>query len=188
MKSRTYLDELEDMNVTISHLIYKGKPIYEVARVLEKRGVPPERIDNLIKSVSDRYHGINKIICSPEKHYISFFLDIFAYLLTVVWSVRYGLGEQNKEYALLFLVFVFILLHIIPEYLTGQTIGKFFTSTIIVDENGDKPSLRSIIIRNIVKFIPSKLIFLYSLVTGNEISPETVSKTYVVNKNRLHEI
>lgn len=54
------------------------------------------------------------------------------------------------------LVFVFIAFfyYVLFEYNTGKTIGKYITKTTVVTDGGLKPSLKTIIIRTLCRFIP----------------------------------
>ena len=53
------------------------------------------------------------------------------------------------------LIILIILIHVLVfEYLYGRSLGKFISGTIIVTENGEKPSLKHLVVRNLARFIP----------------------------------
>lgn len=71
------------------------------------------------------------------------------------------------------------------EIVTARTVGKYLTQTIVVDENGEKPNHETILIRSLCRLIPfNALSFLGISGRGWH---DTISKTYVVNKNQLEE-
>lgn len=71
------------------------------------------------------------------------------------------------------------------EIVTARTIGKYVTQTIVVDENGEKPNHETILIRSLCRLIPfNALSFLGISGRGWH---DTISKTFVVNKNQLEE-
>jgi uncharacterized RDD family membrane protein YckC len=47
---------------------------------------------------------------------------------------------------------------VIFEYFTGKTIGKFITKTRVLTDGGQKPTLKTIIIRTLSRFIPFEMI------------------------------
>ncbi|MCL6268025.1 RDD family protein [Flagellimonas myxillae] len=84
--------------------------------------------------------------------------------------------NKMKDYALgailLFVYYVFF------EGFTGRTIGKFFTKTKVVMENGDKPTFTDIVIRSLCRMIPFEA---FSFLGKDAIGwHDTLSKTRVV--------
>jgi uncharacterized RDD family membrane protein YckC len=72
------------------------------------------------------------------------------------------------------LIFYFIL-----ESTSQRTIGKLITQTKVVLENGEKPSLETIIIRSLCRIIPFEpFSFFGNIPRGWH---DTISKTYVVD-------
>lgn len=71
------------------------------------------------------------------------------------------------------------------EIFYSRTVGKFFTQTVVVDENGEAPKHETILIRTLCRLIP---FFPFSFLG---IQPrgwhDRISKTYVVNKKQLAE-
>ena len=65
------------------------------------------------------------------------------------------------------------------EGVTGRSIGKYFTKTKVVDENGQKPTVQAIFLRSLCRFIPFEaLSFLGSEPIGWH---DSLSKTRVVD-------
>ena len=71
------------------------------------------------------------------------------------------------------------------EIFTSRTIGKFCTNTIVVDENGDKANYEAIMIRSLIRIIP--LYWISFIVLPKRGLHDSISKTYVVNKDLLDE-
>ena len=70
------------------------------------------------------------------------------------------------------------------EILWARTVGKFITQTVVVDENGEKPSYENIMIRSLCRLIPFNPL---SVLLGTRGWHDSLSKTYVVNKKALEE-
>jgi uncharacterized RDD family membrane protein YckC len=71
------------------------------------------------------------------------------------------------------------------EIVLARTVGKYFTQTIVVDENGEKPNSETILVRSLCRLIPfNALSFLGISGRGWH---DSISKTYVVNKKLLDE-
>lgn len=69
-------------------------------------------------------------------------------------SMLLWLMELNPFEAYLFASLVNTLYYVLLESTTGGTIGKFITNTRVVTLNGQKPPLKSIVIRSLVRLIP----------------------------------
>ncbi len=78
-----------------------------------------------------------------------------------------------------------LLYYNICEIFTARTVGKYFTQTIVVDENGEKPNHETILIRSLCRLIPFNA-FSFLGISGRGWH-DTISKTYVVNKKLLAE-
>jgi uncharacterized RDD family membrane protein YckC len=70
------------------------------------------------------------------------------------------------------------------EGLFGRSVGKFITGTIVVDENGEKPSFGTIFKRNLCRFIPFDA---FTFLGGSRGWHDSISDTYVVSKKGLDE-
>lgn len=74
---------------------------------------------------------------------------------------------------------LFFLYYLTLEYnYNGQTIGKKFSNTKVVNLKGGNPSFKAIFIRSILRFNP---FYVFSFLFGNEIGTHDIfSKTRVV--------
>ena len=70
------------------------------------------------------------------------------------------------------------------ELLTGKTIGKILTKTIVVDRNGKRPKAARIIIRTLMRMFPIEIL---SFVFGNFGFHDVISRTTVI-KNIKPEV
>jgi uncharacterized RDD family membrane protein YckC len=130
---------------------------------------------------------------SKVKRLINFLVDrialyilimIFAFIVAsiLIGFVGNSIDEIINEISLLSIFFVFLvamLFYVSLEVTTGKTVGKFYTRTKVVDENGNKPDFRAILIRSLCRFIPfNALSFLGADDCGWH---DKFSKTRVVN-------
>lgn len=87
---------------------------------------------------------------------ISFFLGfIFTLLLTIISPNSAGYFEQMgklEEFVWGFIIGMFY--YSFFEALTGRSIAKFITGTKVVDENGNKPTFDTILLRSLCRYIP----------------------------------
>lgn len=78
---------------------------------------------------------------------------------------------------------VLLLYYSIFEIVSSRTIGKYITQTIVVDEFGEKPTVKAILIRTLCRLIP--LDALTYLGRPEKGWHDSISKTYVVRKQLL---
>lgn len=91
--------------------------------------------------------------------------DVVINLVTILFSIGY---------------------YVILEGFFGQTLGKIITKTVVVAEDGSKPSLGTICLRTIVRSVPFEaLSFLGSRPTGWH---DRWSKTRVVSKDYVEYV
>jgi uncharacterized RDD family membrane protein YckC len=80
-------------------------------------------------------------------------------------------------------VFLLMIYYNLFEVFFSTTIGKLITHTIVVDENGEKPTSHAILLRTICRLIPfDALSYLGTPARGWH---DSMSKTYVVKKREL---
>jgi uncharacterized RDD family membrane protein YckC len=105
---------------------------------------------------------------SQGKRFANYILDIiFFYLFCFLVGVSVGalvavispsmlsnIDEDNKilNYLIGFVMGMFY--YSTFEAVTGRTLAKFITKTKVVDDNGDKPSYGTILLRSLCRFIP----------------------------------
>lgn len=90
---------------------------------------------------------------------------------------------MNRLEEHLFGLIITIPYYIIIETMTARTIGKYLTGTIVVDNEGNKPSMETLVKRSFCRAIPfNALSFLGEKSRGWH---DSISETYVVNKKEL---
>ncbi len=108
-----------------------------------------------------------KNIASQGKRFANYILDvIFLFLFTIGFSIfisivlsivapssLYLLGN-NRALLYLMTLIVGMIYFVTLESLTGRTFAKFITKTKVVDEKGEKPGVKVIVLRSLVRFIP----------------------------------
>jgi len=149
--------------------------------------------------VEKSYFVSANVVARKEARFLNFIIDyISIFLILVLLSILYMVffletdsevvdssiipeGNTAAEYiifSLLSISYYFIL-----EVLTGRTIGKFMTGTIVVDISGNKPSTFDILKRSLLRLIPFEyLSFLGHRARGWH---DQYSDTYVVYRKKL---
>lgn len=89
------------------------------------------------------------------------------------WTVS-GSVSVNLASIGFYLVYYFLF-----ETFTARTLAKFITGTIVIDEFGEKPSARTVLIRTLCRLIP----FEHFSFLGDRGWHDSISKTYVVKKH-----
>ncbi|WPO80572.1 RDD family protein [Flavobacterium sp. KACC 22761] len=135
---------------------------------------------------SDRDRFLNCII-----DFFSILIMIFVFTFFVVitgnifqWDVYRPWVETMINLGMLGTYLSFAMFYyLVFESLFGRTIGKFITGSIVVNENGLKPSFSAICIRTLCRLIPfDQLSFLSK---SERIWHDALSKTFVVEKKDL---
>ena len=62
--------------------------------------------------------------------------------------------EDGSPFLAIYFFFLYFLYHFLFEYFFSRTPGKFITNTKVVDEDGNKPSIKILLIRNLCRLIP----------------------------------
>lgn len=91
--------------------------------------------------------------------------------------VESGSGGSGASIIALSLLPV-VVYYVAFESMFGKTPGKFLTGTLVIDENGGRPSVGQVVVRTLVRFVPFEaLSFLSSSRRGWH---DKWAKTYVV--------
>ncbi|MET3027232.1 RDD family protein [Flavobacterium sp. UW10123] len=137
---------------------------------------------------SDRDRFFNGII---DFVFISVFIFVFSFFVVIIGNVfqwnTYGawveimisLGVVGTYLSFAIIYYLFF------EGLFGRTIGKIVTGSVVVDENGLKPSFKIIFIRNLCRLIPFEALSFLS--KSARFWHDSFSKTYVVEKKDLEQ-
>ncbi|KRB54305.1 RDD family protein [Flavobacterium sp. Root186] len=139
-----------------------------------------------------------KLLASNGSRFINYILDIVIILVLIFfislmiaflanfmgWNdLLYWLGNLSDLEGQLVFVVISIFYYSLSEGLFGRSIGKFVTGTVVVDENGEKPSFGTIFKRTLCRLIPfDGFSFL-----GSRGWHDSISDTYVVNKKDLEK-
>ena len=145
--------------------------------------------DDILASKEQRF--LNFIIDSVVFYLIFYTIGILLFLLFSVIGFEKGvLWLENLEnigrgwdylisYTGMYIYFFFM------ETLLSKTIGKAITRTMVVNENGEKPLLKDIAIRSLIRFVPfDAFSFLGTLGNGWH---DKWSDTYVVKEDLLKD-
>jgi uncharacterized RDD family membrane protein YckC len=92
-----------------------------------------------------------------------------------------GLGDLGWNVVA---ITVSIIYYTIMEGLFGRSVGKFITGSVVVDENGEKPSFGAIFKRSLCRYIPFDA---FTFLGGSRGWHDSISDTYVVSKKGLDE-
>ena len=90
----------------------------------------------------------------------------------------------NMLFGGLFFCLTYSLYYFLFEYYTQKTPGKYLTKTIVIDEYGNKPELRQILFRSLIRLVPFET---FSCFDDRGWHDEW-SKTYVVPETELSEL
>jgi uncharacterized RDD family membrane protein YckC len=142
--------------------------------------------ENLLASNGQRFlnYILDTIVIIALAFLLSIILAVIALLLgfngVLIWMGNVSTLEER-----LIFVSIAILYYVSAEGLFSRSLGKLITGTIVVDENGKKPSFGVIFKRSLCRVIPfDALSFLGSSGRGWH---DSMSDTYVVNKKALEE-
>jgi uncharacterized RDD family membrane protein YckC len=140
-----------------------------------------------------------ELLASHSQRFLNLLMDYIAqlFLFIIAFTVAVTIAETNgnKEFMAnfvkndisqyTFVACIALVYYNVFEIFFARTVGKFITQTIVVDENGEKPNHERILIRTICRLIPFEtLSFIGMPARGWH---DSISKTYVVNKNLLDE-
>ena len=149
-----------------------------------------------------RPFSIDKNICANHwQRFAHYIIDIIAiYVIVILFASvvsfitvafdSYGFviwlqNVSDLEAQLVFIVFM-LTYFIAFETFTSRSLAKFITGTIVVMEDGSKPDLGTITKRTFCRFIPFDALTFFS--TNARGWHDSISDTFVVNKNRLESM
>ncbi|SFX51367.1 RDD family protein [Cytophaga hutchinsonii] len=127
---------------------------------LESRGIQYEAAENIQKEMNDKKNaalenemiqtGIAVQLVPRKTRLIHFIIDGFALqgIMYVVDLIPF------VELSLIFSFMLMPLYYVFFEYYFQWTPGKLATESVVVNANGSKPDLRSIILRTFIRLIP----------------------------------
>jgi len=98
--------------------------------------------------------------------------------------IKYEILDPTPLMGLLVLFWLPIY-YTISEYFFQQTIGKFFTNSIVVDEYGDRPDFKTIVVRSVIRIIPFEP---FSFLGNDRGWHDAWTDTYVITRSELEQI
>lgn len=156
---------------------------------LERRGKQSEESTKVQKEINDKKQAqvvdkVNRLgipvgTISPGIRFVHFLIDGFiiqgfTYLINVLPFI-----DISQLFAFLIYPFYYTFF----EYYYQWTPGKLISDTIVVDKDGDKPDLRTIILRTFARLVPFEP---FSCLASNSWGwHDRWTKTYVIQKNDL---
>jgi hypothetical protein len=179
MEKRSYLDDLADYDFTVKHLVHKYLSEADTRKLLEKRGLDPTKIDDLIREVKLNFSGVKFIESRKMVRFIGSLIDLL--LLGIMLYLLIEIIPKNSIIELLLVPVVLLLYYWLLESKWGITVGKLITGSKLVDENYQTPSALKVLWRTICRLIPSPWWL-------NRPAHDQLSKTFVVNRKRLNEL
>jgi uncharacterized RDD family membrane protein YckC len=141
--------------------------------------------DEILASHGQRF--ANYIIDFVAQLILFFFLLLISLVISSFLGFKrfYDFQNLNTIQEYLLGAFIIIIYYLPFELFSSRSLGKYITKTIVVDENGLKPSPRQIIKRSFCRVIPFEAFsFLGSPCKGWH---DSLSDTYVVKKYSLEE-
>ena len=147
---------------------------------IEESTVVQEQIIYSSASLGKRFanHIIDTLIQSIILFIVGVIYGVVKVMNDPTFFDEVGEGNIALQYLLAFLAL--IIYYTIFEALTGRSPAKLITKTKVIDQNGEKPDLATIIVRSLCRVIPfDALSFLFSEKSGGW--HDRLSKTSVVN-------
>lgn len=142
------------------------------------------------------YRNVNDVASGPKfAHFIidAICFQIVIYIINYVLQLLINFTEFSALINLtltlitnISLLIFYPALYAFCEYKWQRTPGKFLTKSIVIDEYGNKPELRVIILRSLIRIVPFEP--LSSLGEPSSGWHDRWSKTWVVSEEELAEI
>ncbi len=140
-----------------------------------------------------------EILTSHSQRFLNLLMDYIGqlFLFIISFSIAVTIAETNgnKDFAAnfvkndiaqyTFVACISLVYYNVFEIFFARTIGKFITHTIVVDENGEKPNHERILVRTLCRLIPFEILSFIGMPARGW--NDSISKTFVVNKNLLDE-
>jgi uncharacterized RDD family membrane protein YckC len=158
--------------------------MHKITDIYEYRNLSREQRDSFgrIRIVKREIRCKRDVLsASKSKRLLNMIIDFtLLYLLKLILLKL----TPFEDYA--FLVYVFVPFYfVLMEYYFQQTVGKILTKTLVINEYGNKPSLKQVILRTLIRAI------LYDAITflvRDRGWHDTWTKTYVLEYDELDEI
>ncbi len=151
----------------------------------------PER--KTFQEKNEKELQLEKMIAGQGKRFVNYLIDLVCfYIFTMIFELFMGIlgglifpdllslfDGRNTLVNYLVALGSGMIYYTILEYATGRTLAKYITGTKVVDEEGNKPGLRTLMLRSLCRFIPFEPVsFLFNPGSGWH---DRLSKTKVIN-------
>ncbi len=87
-------------------------------------------------------------------------LIVFIILVRLSYVSNFLSQTELRKLKYLFLLFNFFY-YLLFEYFLQKTPGKYISKSIVTDENGNKPAIKQLVFRTVVRFIPLEPLFIF---------------------------
>ena len=114
---------------------------------------------------------------------IAFVIDVL-FFGDSLFSIADWVAQMNQAEEFLLGMLLMFIYYTVTETLWGRSLAKFITGTMVVNEDGSKADIQTILIRSANRLIPFE--FLTFLQNGARGWHDSNSKTYVVRTNRFY--
>ncbi|OIV42890.1 RDD family protein [Flavobacterium johnsoniae] len=141
----------------------------------------------------------DKILASSGARFLNYIIDLIFFVIILiaigiligVLTALFGMTELGVWVDNLgdlgwniIVVVISVIYYTLLEGFFGRSIGKFITGTIVVDENGEKPTIATAFKRSLCRLIPFDA---FTFLGGSRGWHDSISGTYVVSKKGLEE-
>jgi uncharacterized RDD family membrane protein YckC len=116
---------------------------------------------------------------------VNVMIDSFFYYYIFPLVVGYITILTEMPLIILIYLFTFPVYYILCEFFFQKTIGKVFTRSIVVDEYGNKPDFKTIVVRSVIRFIPFEW---FSFINQSRGWHDRWTNTFVITQAELNEI
>ncbi|MCP2026892.1 putative RDD family membrane protein YckC [Flavobacterium sp. HSC-32F16] len=139
------------------------------------------------------------LLASAGARFINYIIDLIVFVIILIAigvligivTALFGLTELGVWVDNLgdlgwnvIVISVSITYYTLMEGLFGRSIAKFITGTVVVDENGEKPTMGVAFKRSLCRLIPFDA---FTFLGGARGWHDSISNTYVVSKKALEE-
>jgi uncharacterized RDD family membrane protein YckC len=141
----------------------------------------------------------DKLLVSSGTRFLNYIIDLVSFFIVLI-VIGIVLGIMTNLFGMtglgiwidnlgdfgwnIIAIIVSVIYYTVMEGLFGRSIGKFITGSVVVDENGQKPSFGTIFKRSLCRYIPFDA---FTFLGGARGWHDSISDTYVVSKKALDE-
>ncbi|EJL66175.1 putative membrane protein/domain-containing protein [Flavobacterium sp. CF136] len=146
------------------------------------------------KMKNEGFEISNYLLASKQKRFLNFIIDGIIKLIIVRLTITFlDISEIAKEINSLDMIERYLFWSVISfvyygttELFLAQSPAKYFTKTIVVMEDGSKPTVMTILARTLLRILPFEP---FSFLKGRDLGlHDKNSKTFVVVKYKLEKL